>query len=267
MPKFQVWEGLVMAKSESVLRLAVLIDADNVSAQIADGLFKKIASIGEASVRRIYGDFSDARLSPWKAASSRHAIQPHQQFACVPGKNASDIALVIDAMDLLYRGHIDGFCIVSSDSDFTSLSMRIRDTGAKVFGFGKRTTVSAFQQACGQFYFVESFLPPVRANVVQLAPPPIKTSTPQTKSAQPESAKLSPAQAIALLKEAFSKTKSKDGWVNIGPLGSTLAKASPGFDARHYGAKKLSDLVRQTNVFEVGKDSGGIRVRLRANQK
>ncbi len=256
-----------MGHDALALRLAVLIDADNVSAQIADGLFKKIASIGEASVRRIYGDFSDARLAPWKAALSRHAIHSHQQVTWVPGKNASDIALVIDAMDLLYRGHIDGFCIVSSDSDFTSLAIRIRETGAKVFGFGKRTTVNAFQQACGQFYFVESFLPPVRANVVQLAPPPVKTSAPQTKSAQPESAKLSPAQAITLLKAAFSKTKGKDGWVNIGPLGSTLAKASPSFDTRHYGAKKLSDLVRQTNVFEVGKDSSGIRVRLRVNQK
>jgi len=256
-----------MGHDAPALRLAVLIDADNVSAQIADELFKKIASIGEASVRRIYGDFSDARLAPWKAALSRHAIQPHQQFACVPGKNASDIALVIDAMDLLYRGHIDGFCIVSSDSDFTSLAIRIRDTGTKVFGFGKRTTVHAFQQACGQFYFVESFLPPVRANVVQLASAPVKTPTPQAKLAQPERAKLPPAQAVALLKEAFSKTKSKDGWVNIGPLGSTLAKAIPGFDARHYGAKKLSDLVRQINVFEVGKDSGSIRVRLKANQK
>jgi hypothetical protein len=256
-----------MVKSESLLRLAVLIDAENVSASIADRLFEEIARIGDAIVRRIYGDFSGTRLASWNAAVGRHAIQPRQQVACVPGKNSSDIALVIDAMDLLHRGDMDGFCIVSSDSDFAGLAIRMREAGVKVYGFGKHTTVEAFQHACHQFDLVETFLPPARANVVRLKPVVQKASASPAKISPAQNTKLSPAQAIALLKEAFSKTKSKDGWVNIGPLGNTLAKASPSFDTRHYGAKKLSDLVRQTNVFEVGKDSGGIRVRLRANQK
>lgn len=253
-----------MKQSTRRAKLAVLIDADNVSAQIADGLFKEIAKIGDANIRRVYGDFSGAQLAPWGAALSRHGVQPRQQFACVSGKNSSDIALVIDAMDMLHRGDIDAFCIVSSDSDFTGLAIRMREAGAKVYGFGKRTTVAAFRHACDQFYFVDTLLPPVRANVVRLSP--VSSKTP-LQSVNAEPAKLAPAQAIALLKQAFSKTKAIDGWVDIGPLGSALAKDMPKFDARRYGAKKLSDLVRQTNVFEVARGGGGMRVRLKAAPK
>lgn len=257
-----------MAKSESSMKLAVLIDAENVSASIADRLFEEIAKIGDARVRRIYGDFSGTRLASWNPALSRHAIQPRQQFACVPGKNSSDIALVIEAMDLLHREDMDGFCIVSSDSDFAGLAIRMREAGVKVYGFGKHTTVEAFQHACHQFDLVEPFLLPAQANVVRLKSVAPKAPAPPAKIPPAQTAKLPPAQAIALLKEAFSKTKSKDGWVNIGPLGSTLAKAKPSFDTRNYGAKKLSDLVRQTNVFEVGRGSGNsMRVRLKTTHK
>ena len=140
-------------------RLAVLIDADNTSPSIADGLFDEIAKIGEASVRRIYGDFSGQRLKSWADILSQHAIIPHQNFAYTAGKNASDIALVIDAMDLLHSGRFDGFCLVSSDSDFTRLAARIREQGADVYGFGAQKTPESFRQACRRFIYTENLLP------------------------------------------------------------------------------------------------------------
>ena len=137
-------------------RLAVLIDADNASAKIAEGLFEEIAKIGEASVRRIYGDFSDPRSKSWAEKLSRYAIIPQQQFAYTTGKNASDITLVIDAMDLLHSGRFDGFCLVSSDSDFTRLAARIREQGVDVFGFGEQKTPESFRQACRKFVYTEN---------------------------------------------------------------------------------------------------------------
>src|SRR6201996_5155034 len=139
-------------------RLAVLIDADNASARIANGLFEEIAKIGEASVRRIYGDFSGARLKSWADVLQTHAVMPHQNFAYTSGKNASDIALVIDAMDLLLTGRFDGFCLVSSDSDFTRLAARIREQGVDVYGFGEQKTPEAFRQACRRFVYTENLL-------------------------------------------------------------------------------------------------------------
>lgn len=137
-------------------RLAVLIDADNASSRIAAGLFEEIATIGEASVRRIYGDFSGTRLKSWADILSTYAIMPHQNFANTVGKNASDIALVIDAMDLLHSGRFDGFCLVSSDSDFTRLAARIREQGVDVFGFGEQKTPESFRQACKRFIYTEN---------------------------------------------------------------------------------------------------------------
>src|ERR1700704_2128054 len=137
-------------------RLAVLIDADNASAKIADGLFEEIAKLGEASVRRIYGDFSHARSRAWADILSKHAIIPQQQFAYTTGKNASDITMVIDAMDLLYSGRFDGFCLVSSDSDFTRLAARIRESGLIVYGFGERKTPKPFVAACDKFIYIEN---------------------------------------------------------------------------------------------------------------
>ena len=148
-----------MASENRSPRLAVLIDADNASAKIADGLFEEIAKIGEASVRRIYGDFSNARTKAWAEVLSKHAIIPQQQFAYTTGKNASDITLVIDAMDLLHSGRFDGFCLVSSDSDFTRLAARIREQGVDVFGFGEQKTPESFRQACRRFVYTENLLP------------------------------------------------------------------------------------------------------------
>src|SRR4051812_37144031 len=147
-----------MPAEPRLLRLAVLIDADNTSARIAPGLFEEVAKFGEASVRRIYGDFSSPRLRPWIEILQKHAIDPYQQFAYTTGKNASDIALVIDAMDLLHTGRFDGFCLVSSDSDFTCLAARIREQGLAVYGFGTETTPQSFRQACKQLFTTETLL-------------------------------------------------------------------------------------------------------------
>src|SRR3982751_3483414 len=151
--------GKVMPSETRSPRLAVLIDADNASAKIADGLFEEIAKIGEASVRRIYGDFPNARSRGWADILSKHAIIPQQQFAYTTGKNASDITLVIDAMDLLPRGRFGGFGLVSSDSDFTRLAARIREQGIDVFGFGEQKTPESFRQACRRFVYTENLLP------------------------------------------------------------------------------------------------------------
>ena len=148
-----------MATEPRAPRLAVLIDADNASARIVAGLFEEIARIGEASVRRIYGDFSGTRSKAWADVLQTHGIQPQQTFAYTTGKNASDIALVIDAMDLLHSGRFDGFCLVSSDSDFTRLAARIREEGVDVYGFGEQKTPASFRQACRRFIYTENLLP------------------------------------------------------------------------------------------------------------
>src|SRR5258708_27555977 len=150
---------LMKAELQRLPRFAVLIDADNTSPQIAGGLFEEVAKFGEASVRRIYGDFSNGQLRSWSDILQKHAIDPYQQFAYTKGKNASDIALVIDAMDLLHSGRFDGFCLVSSDSDFTRLASRLREQGADVYGFGAQKTPESFRQACRRFIYTENLLP------------------------------------------------------------------------------------------------------------
>lgn len=185
-------------------RLAVLIDADNASARIADGLFDEIAKIGEASVRRIYGDFSSARSKSWADVLSKHAIIPQQQFAYTAGKNASDITLVIDAMDLLHSGRFDGFCLVSSDSDFTRLAARIREQGTDVFGFGEQKTPENFRQACRRFVYTENLLPEAPANVEDAG-----TKAPPL---QPKS------DAVPILMRVIEQMDTEDGWMPLGAI-------------------------------------------------
>ncbi|WP_119304731.1 NYN domain-containing protein [Dongia deserti] len=228
-------------------RLAVLIDADNTSAKIADRLFEEIAQLGEASVRRIYGDFTRGALRGWTDILAKHAIIAHQQFAYVTGKNASDIALVIDAMDLMHSGRFEGFCLVSSDSDFTRLAARIREQGLDVFGFGERKTPESFRQACRRFIYTENLLVGAQVQPDMAA---------QAKAAQ------TPADAVPLLKTAIAQMDSDDGWVGLGALGTRLANLAADFDPRSYGVAKLSDLVRKSGAFELDQ-SEGRRVRVR----
>lgn len=230
-------------------RLAVLIDADNASAKIIDGLFEEIAKIGEASVRRIYGDFANPVLKPWVNVLSKYAIIPQQQFAYTQGKNASDITLVIDAMDLLHSGRFDGFCLVSSDSDFTRLASRIREQGVDVFGFGEQKTPESFRQACRRFIYTENLLPLVAAD-----------ADPQ----QPATSLKPPSAATPILRKVIAQLETEDGWVPLGLVGNRLATLVSDFDPRTFGFKKLSDLVKKTNYFEVDHIKGRpIRIRLK----
>ena len=235
-------------------RLAVLIDADNASVKIADGLFEEIAKIGEASVRRIYGDFSNARSKGWADTLSKHAIIPQQQFAYTTGKNASDITLVIDAMDLLHSGRFDGFCLVSSDSDFTRLAARIREQGIDVFGFGEQKTPESFRQACRRFVYTENLLPSATTNDEDTAP--------IAKPLQP------PSAAIPIIRKVIAQIGSEDGWVLLGAVGPQLANLASDFDSRTFGFRRLSDLVKKTGAFDVEHPEGGaVRIRIRPIQK
>jgi len=220
-------------------RLAVLIDADNASPRIAEELFAEIAKLGEASVRRIYGDFSSERSKGWRDVLVRYAIIPQQQFAYTTGKNATDITLVIDAMDLLHGGRVDGFCLVSSDSDFTRLASRIREQGIVVYGFGEKKTPESLRHACDRFFLTENLLPD-SADAADMAPralEPLKSATP-------------------LIRAAIGQIETEDGWANLGEVGNQLQKLAPDFDPRTYGFKKLSDLVRKTNAFNVEAKQG-----------
>jgi uncharacterized LabA/DUF88 family protein len=234
-------------------RLAVLIDADNTSPRIVDGLFEEIAKIGTASVRRIYGDFSSPHLKGWAEVLSRHAILPHQQFAYTTGKNSSDIALVIDAMDLLHGGRVDGFCLVSSDSDFTRLAARIREQGIDVFGFGEQKTPESFRQACRRFIYIENLLggPASKDNGGAGAATPL----------------LPPGTATSIIKKVLDRIETEDGWVPLSRVGNQLSNMAPDFDPRTYGFRKLSDLLRKTEDFDIEQpEIGAMRIRIKPPQ-
>ena len=238
-----------MTVAVSVPRLAVLIDADNASTRIAPGLFETIARLGQASVRRIYGDFSQPQSKGWAELLAQHAILPQQQFAYTTGKNSTDIALVIDAMDLLHSGRFDGFCLVSSDSDFTRLAARIREHGVDVFGFGEQKTPQSFRQACLKFFYTES-LQPTSPHAAQAT---VGDATPLKQI----------DEAIALIRAALTRAASQDGWSNLGAVGSQMKAIDHDFDPGAYGCGKLSELVRKSGWFDDTVDGQGIRIRLR----
>jgi uncharacterized LabA/DUF88 family protein len=236
-----------MADDTRLRRFAVLIDADNTSPRIAAGLFEEIAKFGEASVRRIYGDFSSPRMKSWADILQKYAIDPYQQFAYTTGKNASDIALVIDAMDLLHSRRFDGFCLVSSDSDFTRLASRLREEGADVYGFGARKTPESFRQACRRFIYIENLLPESPVSVPEEGPAPRGL---QDAGLQPAVA------AVAIFNKAIAQMETEDGWVGLRAVGQRLANIASDFDPRTYGYRKLSDLVRQSGAFEIDEAEG-----------
>ena len=234
---------------EPSLRLAVLIDADNAPAAVIEGLLAEIARFGEATVKRIYGDFTSPMSSQWKKVLNRYAIKPVQQFAYTTGKNATDSMLIIDAMDLLYTRRFDGFCLVSSDSDFTGLALRIREEGLTVLGFGEQRTPEAFKNACHKFIFTEV----LRAFPSQSTESSSsKNSTDQISATPP-----SPTQPISTKKfprefvlQALEQASDDSGWAHLGTFGSYLTKLQPDFDARLFGFKKLSELVKsKSDIF------------------
>ncbi len=231
--------------SDDTTRLAVLIDADNVSAKVARDVFEELAGYGTLTVKRAYGDWTTTQLNGWKEQLHAHAIAPMQQFAYTVGKNSTDSALIIDAMDLLYAGHLDGFVIVSSDSDFTRLATRLRESGMIVYGVGAKKTPRAFRDACDKFTFLE---------VLRAAPEPAsaEASTPPeaAETSSPEPVREAKGNLESLLAKAVNKTATDDDWSALGSLGSHLNRTDPSFDPRTYGFAKLSDLAKAQPFLE-----------------
>lgn len=229
-------------------RFAVLIDADNASASVAKELLEEVAKYGIATIKRAYGDWTTPQLTGWKAHLHRHAIQPIQQFAYTQGKNATDSALIIDAMDLLYAGNVDAFCLVSSDSDFTRLATRLREAGKTVYGLGERKTPEPFIAACDKFIFLEVLKKPA-----QQAEPMQVPDLPNLSD---------------LLAHAIRETLRESGWARLASVGSLINKTHSSFDPRNYGFKKLNELVRAQPEIEVvdrtdAVGSAHVEVRLR----
>jgi len=222
---------------EKTDKLAVLIDADNAQPSIVDGLLSEVANYGVASVKRIYGDWTAPSLKKWKEVLLQHSIQPMQQFAYTKGKNATDSAMIIDAMDLLYTNNFNGFCIVSSDSDFTKLASRIRESGLLVYGFGERKTPSAFVSACDKFIYTEV----LRAKTDE-SEAIVKKSSKELKQ---------DTKLVSLLRNAVEASSDESGWAHLAPVGGNIAKQSPEFDPRNYGYSKLGELVSATKLFDM----------------
>lgn len=241
-----------------VNRLAVLIDADNVKAKLIEPLLKEIAKYGTANVKRIYGDWTSPQLTCWKEKLNQFAIQPIQQFSYTAGKNSTDSALIIDAMDLLYTQNFEGFCIISSDSDFTRLACRIREEGLFVYGFGENKTPESFVRACDKFIYteiLEELEDQAEDNFLEI--PSIKNNhfneSPLTQSTddEPHYQLRNNKNLVNLLKDAYEASTDEDGWINLGSLGTQLNKLSPSFDSRNFGYKKLGELVQAINMFDI----------------
>lgn len=244
-------------------RLAVLIDADNVPASYAEAIFEEIAGLGEASVRRIYGDWSAQRLGGWARKVAALGLVADQQFSNTKGKNASDIGLVIAAMDFLHSGLFDGFVLVSSDSDFTRLAARIREQGLDVYGIGEKKTPEAFRMACKRFIYVENL---GSDDTEDRAPEPTRTQTRPDRNMMPEmppepaptrGPKEAPAKAIPQIIAAMRAIDPEGEWYSLGQIGQYITQGAPDFDTRTYGSAKLSDLVRKISRFEVKSGPGG----------
>ena len=263
-----------MSSDKSNPRLAVLIDADNTFnvIPIIDELFEEISKFGDASVRRIYGDWTQQQLSRWKEILPKHAIQPIQQYANTKGKNATDSALIIDAMDLLYTAPLDGFCIVSSDSDFTRLAIRFRESGKLVYGFGEQKTPESLRAACNQFIYIEilsqnKLSDAASANIeepsikldkprpaaeVKAANTPSDETTLLTPVVKKTSKQLaSDTKLVSLIRSAIESLSDDDGYANTGEIKKHIVKNYSAFDSRNYGYAKFSDLIETIGLFEL----------------
>ena len=225
--------------------LALLIDGDNASPKIVGGLLAEIANYGTASVKRIYGDWTKPNLNGWKECLLEHSIQPVQQFAYTAGKNATDGAMIIDAMDLLYTGRFSGFCIVSSDSDFARLAARIREQGVTVYGFGERKTPRPFITACDKFVYFDVLNAAGEQKEAEAAAPKAIAAKPAPAKATLDRA------ALEMLTKAVTASADEDGRANLARVGAHLAKQSPDFDARNFGFPRLSELVEASGIVEV----------------
>jgi uncharacterized LabA/DUF88 family protein len=221
-------------------KLAVLIDADNAQPGLAEGLLAEVARYGTAHVKRAYGDWTDNHLRGWKDQLLALSIQPIQQFGYTRGKNATDSAMIIDAMDLLYTGRFDGFCIVSSDSDFTTLARRIRESGLTVYGFGERKTPAPFVAACDRFIYTD-VLGEADSGAEKPAEPAQRMSTQELRQ---------DTRLVNLLRNTIDDAADDTGWAGLGAVGSMVSKRAPEFDSRNWGYSKLSGLISAIGLFE-----------------
>ena len=244
-----------MARDQPLL--AVLIDADNIPAKHAGPILKEITRYGEPALRRVYGDWSSERLNGWRKQVRDLGLVGQQETANTTGKNASDIGLVIDAMDILHTGRFDGFVLVSSDSDFTALANRLREDGVEVIGIGEAKAPESLRNVCNRFILIQNILEPEEE--------PAKTK-PDTSAAD-EVEKLPPSKAVPLLIKAMNSLDAEAEWFMLGPLGSQVNRANPDFDPRTYGSAKLSDLLTKTGHFELRKNDGQWEVRRKAGKR
>ena len=243
-------------------KFAVLIDADNSSIGAIPSVLEEVAKYGIASVKRVYGDGSSQTLKIWSDVFLHHAITPVHQFAYTKGKDATDMILIIDAMDLLYAGALDGFCIVSSDSDFTPLASRIRENGLSVYGFGKKKTPEAFKKACDKFIYVENLIVDSDLKNIEeeyLSEPTDKKLTETLKTVEQkaltQSKEYSPPETVDratlnLIYKAVKDNADENGWANLSMVGQYISAVKPDFDSRNYGRAKLSGLIKTLNLFE-----------------
>jgi hypothetical protein len=264
-----------MSQNTKELKLAVLIDADNVPYSNVKGMMEEIAKFGTPTTKRIYADWTKPNANGWKSVLLEHAITPIQQYSYTVGKNSSDSALIIDAMDLLYSDKLDGFCIVSSDSDFTRLAIRLRESGMKVIGIGEKKTPSAFIAACDRFVFIEVLDGAIKKTRKTNAQSklPKQTASPvaeSRKTVEKEVANKIDSQTIELIEDTLDAIGDEDGWAFLGDVGNLIVKKKPEFDPRNYGFSKLTPMLKSlTEILEIDEresDKKGIKhvfVRLR----
>ena len=229
--------------SEKDLRLAVLIDADNASRTAMKDVMAEVAVYGTPTIKRIYGDWTSPNMSTWKSILLETAITPIQQYSYTTGKNATDSAMIIDAMDILYSGNVDGFCIVSSDSDFTRLAARLRESGMYVVGMGEKKTPNAFIAACNKFKYLE-VLEQTNQPVPALAPAPAETKPVQTEMTPLDTIR----NAVSVMVDELS---DEDEWVPISDIGNRLVKRYPDFDVRNFGFRKLTPFLKSLGTLDV----------------
>lgn len=228
------------------LKLAVVIDADNVPHKNVKGMMEEIAKFGIPTFKRIYGDWTKPNLAGWKAVLLENAITPIQQYSYTTGKNSSDSAMIIDAMDILYAGKVDGFCIVSSDSDFTRLAIRLRESGMKVFGFGEQKTPNPFIVACDKFVYLEILNDPT------LSDSDDSSLSNKTVAVKKTSLRKVDTKTISMISSTINDLADEDGWAFLGDVGNLLSKKKTDFDARNYGFEKLTPLIKSlTRYFEI----------------
>lgn len=243
-------------ETQKDIRLAVLIDADNVPYSNVKGVMEEIAKYGTPTFKRIYGDWTKPTVTGWKNVLLENAITPIQQYSYTSGKNSSDSALIIDAMDILYSGKVDGFCIVSSDSDFTRLATRLREAGMKVFGIGQKKTPNPFIVACDKFIYME-IIPLFEAE----EPTAVKTKA--SKPAPKASVDKVNKETLKLITHTVNDLADENGWAFLGDIGNLLLKKQPNFDPRNYGFQKLTPLIKSLPQFEIDKrdtDKTGIKL-------